>query len=300
MSVTIQQLIYFREVANTLHFTKASQKLYVTTSALSYAISSLERELGVPLFARETGKKVSLTRYGKELLPLSERAISCLDEIEEKMRSLRNPMSGVVNVVYSYINGNRFIPRMFSAFNAAKEYPEISLNFEINHARFHFEPDVAEGKFDLAFSCTPATEGVEVVPIARQELFLMVPVDHPLAERPSVKIEELANEPIVAYDQGRNLDRRMLDMFASSGVVPNIVEYTDEWASLFSLVALGKGAAIFPLMPFDSLLITAVPIDHPMHIRDVYMMWKAGDRLPKYVEYVRDFCLNFFETPPLV
>ena len=57
--MTIQQLIYFREVANTLHFTKAAQRLYVTTSALSYAISSLERELGVPLFCEGNGKKGS-------------------------------------------------------------------------------------------------------------------------------------------------------------------------------------------------------------------------------------------------
>lgn len=298
--MTIQQLIYFREVANTLHFTKASQKLYVTTSALSYAISTLERELGVPLFIRETGKQVRLTRYGRALLPLSEKAIACFDEIEAEIHSLRNPMSGVVNVVYSYINGNRFIPRMFSAFNAANEYPEISLNFEVNHARFHFEPDVVGGKFDLAFSCTPATEGLEVVPFARQELFCMLPADHPLATRASVTIEDLANESIVAYDQGRNLDRCVLEMFASCGVVPNIIEYTDEWASLFSLVALGKGAAIFPLMPFDATLVTPVPIDHPMHIRDVYMMWPSDRKLPAYVEYVRDFCLNFYETPPLV
>lgn len=298
--MTIQQLIYFHEVANTLHFTKASQKLYVTTSALSYAISTLERELGVPLFVRETGKQVALTRYGKALLPLAEKAISCFDEIETEIGALRNPMSGVVNVVYSYINGNRFIPRMFSAFNERNEYPEISLNFEINHGRFHFEPDVVEGKFDLAFSCTPATEGLEVVPIARQELFCMLPVSHPLAKRERVRIEDLANEEIVAYDQGRNLDRCVLEMFSSCGVVPNIVEYTDEWAALFSLVSLGKGAAIFPLMPFDATLVTPVPIDHPKHIRNVYMMWPSGKKLPAYVKYVRDFCLDFCKTPLLV
>ena len=117
-------------------------------------------------------------------------------------------------------------------------------------------------------------------------LFCMLPADHPLAARASVTIEDLANESIVAYDQGRNLDRCVLEMFASRGVVPNIIEYTDEWASLFSLVALGKGAAIFPLMPFDATLVTPVPIDHPMHIRDVYMMWPSDRKLPAYVEYL--------------
>ena len=298
--MTIQQLIYFREVANTLHFTQASQKLYVTTSALSYAISALERELGVPLFLRETGKRVKLTRYGKALVPLADKAIGCFDEIDTVIRGLRNPMSGVVHVIYYFINGSRFVPQMFCAFNKANEYPDIRVDFEINHARYHFEPDMAEGKFDIAFSCTPATEGLEVVTIAKQELFCMVPVDHPFAAMPFVTVEEMACEPIVGYDQGRNLDRRVNELFSSVGLTPNIVEYTSEWAALFSLVALGKGCAIFPLMQFDPLLVTPVPIKHPLHIRDVYMMWPKERRLPAYVEYVRDFCLNFYDTPPLM
>lgn len=298
--LTIQQLIYFREVASTLHFTKASQKLYVTTSALSYAISALEKELGVSLFVRETGKQVRLTRYGEALRPLVDRAIDSFDDIEREIRMLRDPMSGVVNVVYSYINGNRFVPRMFSAFNAQNEHSDISLSFEVNHARFHFEPDVVEGRFDIAFSCTPSTEGLEVVPFAKQELFCMVPNSHPLAERASVTVADLVNEPVVAYDQGRNLDKRVLDMFAANGAVPNIIEYTDEWASLFALVALGRGIAIFPLMPFDATLVTPIPIDDPMHVRDVYMMWPKRRKTPAYVEYVKNFCLNYYEAPPLV
>ena len=55
--MTLQQLIYFREVADTRNFTKASKNLNVTQSALSYSIISLERELELPLFIRSCGRK---------------------------------------------------------------------------------------------------------------------------------------------------------------------------------------------------------------------------------------------------
>ena len=72
--MTLQQLIYFREVADTRNFTKASKNLNVTQSALSYSIISLERELELPLFIRSCGRKIELTSYGSVLLPMAAQA----------------------------------------------------------------------------------------------------------------------------------------------------------------------------------------------------------------------------------
>ncbi len=298
--MTVQQLIYFREVARTLHFTKASQNLYVTQSALSYSISGLERELDVPLFIRESGKRVRLTSFGDALLPLVDQAICCFDEIESTIKKLRNPMSGVVNIAYSYINCSKFVPRMFSRLRVNDQFKDISVNFEINHSNTHFENDVANGRLDLAFSCTPSTAGLEVVPFAKQELYVMVACDHPFAVRDSVTIEDLADEVLIGYDKGRNLDRQVNEMFYSRGFKPNTDIYVDEWSALFSLVALGKGISIFPMISFEPGLIRAVPLDHPMHVRDVYMMWAANRKLPPAVEYVRDYCLSFYDEPPVI
>ena len=90
-------------------------------------------------------------------------------------------MNGVVNIAYSYINGSQ-IPAFFNSFYKESSHNDISIDFKVNHRRAVFERDVLSGKIDLAFACTKTFEGLEVTPIARQELVLMLPVNHPLAQ----------------------------------------------------------------------------------------------------------------------
>lgn len=298
--MTLQQLNYFVEVAETLHFTRAAQKLYITQSTLSYAISSLEHELNVPLFVRESGKRIALTSFGAELLPMAKAVLNGIDDIEERMRELRNPMGGIVNVAYSYINCNRFVPKMFSSFARLPQFKDIAINFEVNHQRVHFEEAVVRGTVDLAFSCTQDTEGLEVRQFAKQQLYVMLPAYHPLAERASLRVEDIAGEVMIGYDRNRNLDKWINDMFRSHGLRPNIDRYAADWVEQLSQISLGKGIAILPMLRFEPGTICAVPLDDEMHVRDVYIMWSADRQLPPAVEYVRDCCLKFYDKPPLV
>ena len=74
ISMNLSQLYYFRKLAELQHYTKAAKELYISQPALSDAIKSLERELGVPLFKRE-GRNVRLTRYGREFADYVGRAL---------------------------------------------------------------------------------------------------------------------------------------------------------------------------------------------------------------------------------
>lgn len=298
--MTIQQLTYFVEVAETLHFTKAAQKLYITQSTLSYAISSLEHELNVPLFVRESGKRIALTSFGKELLPMAKEVLGGISSIETRMQELRSPLGGIVNVAYSYINGGRFLPKMFSDLARQPQFKDIAVNFDVNHKRTHFEDDVVRGNLDLAFSCTKATEGLEVHPFARQQLYIMLPPYHPLAERESLRVEDIAGEVLIGYDKSRNLDKWITEMFRSHGLNPNTDRYAEDWVEQLSQVSLGKGVAILPMLPFEQGTVSAVPLDDEMSVRTVYIMWAAGRKLPPTVEYVRDCCMSYYSELPLV
>lgn len=298
--MTLQQLLYFNEVAKTLHFTKAAQNLYITQSALSYAISALEKELNVPLFVRETSKNISLTNFGTALKPLAEKAIKDFEDIEMTMREMRNPLSGVVNVAYSYINGHRFIPQMFSSLSSLEQFSEINFNFDINHYRKHFEPEVATGEFDICFSCRKQTEGLVSVPFAKQQLYVMCSKNHHFAKQDCVTVHELSDEFLIGYDQGRNLDNWMHEMFRRNGLKLDMDLYAHDWVEQLSQVALGKYVALLPMLPFDDELISAVPLKDEMAVRDIYMMWAENKKLSYVVKYVRDCCLNFYDSPPIV
>src|SRR3984885_5571908 len=77
-SMELQQLKYFREVAEREHVTRASEKLFVSQSAVSRAVTQLEKELGVPLFYRQ-GRAVVLSPYGRILLQHVARAVNILE-----------------------------------------------------------------------------------------------------------------------------------------------------------------------------------------------------------------------------
>ena len=298
--MTVQQLIYFKEVADTLHFTKAAQNLYITQSALSYSINVLERELGQPLFVRESGKSISLTTFGKALLPLAEKVIADFNEIENTVRVLRNPLSGEVNVAYSFINGSGFVPAMFSSFRNLKAFSDIKINFSINYQRTHFETACVRGEQDLVFSSAEHTEGLETVLFAWQQLCAVMPAAHPMAGKESVTIEELAEEKLIGYNQYDNQDNWIRDMYKAHGLKPEFTTYCNDWLDQLSQVALGNGIAVMARTGISPDFLRFVPIRDNMSLRGIYLMWSSERKLSAAVEYVRDCCLNYYSEPPII
>ena len=279
--MTLQQLIYFREVADTRNFTKASKNLNVTQSALSYSIISLERELELPLFIRSCGRKIELTSYGSVLLPMAEQAISSMEKIEETMRRIRDPHAGVVNIAFSYVNGWRFVPQMLRAFREEAPEDSISVQLNVNHTRNNFEEDVLKGSVDIAFSCLAQMEGLTTVPFAQQQLYAALPPGHPLAGRESLSVAEIAEEPLVGYHRGRNLDR------------PNTIEYTDDWSAQITKVSVGEGISVMQKVPAAEDSVVFVPLRGDLSQRTVYMMWASDRKLSDAAEFARDYFLDY-------
>lgn len=295
--MTLQQILYFIEVAHTNHFTQAAQNLFVSQSALSYSVQTLEKELGVPLFIRrKSGKNVELTDYGTTFLPYCEKIVDTLEEGKTKLDELRNPSSGVVSVMYTYMNCQHFIPKLFNAFYEENDYSDISVQFNVNYGRMQIEEYVLSGDINLGFACTQQYEGLETAAVHNQELVVMVPVSNPLSARKSLALEDLHDERMIGYDPESNLYKWVSEMYRVSGLAMNIHEAYDDWYSFITHVALNRGITIAPNIPVDRELIASVPLDHPMNIRKVYMLWPENRELSPAVKYVRDFILQETES----
>lgn len=298
--MTLQQIMYFHEIARVQSFTQAAQNLFVAQSGLSYAIQSLEKEIGVPLFIRKSGKKVLLTSYGEAFLPYAQQVLSNLREGQDAIARMKDPNNGVVTVAYSYANCFSLISTLFRDFYTENSYDNISVRFSINQNRSRFEHDVAAGELDLAFSCTPSFDGVESVSVAKQELFLMVPAQHRLASRDCVSFDEIRDEVFFGYYQNWNLSNWVSKMFEEAGIRQNVLEYFPDWATQMGAVAMGLGLAISPRLPVDPSFIRTLPLDHPGRFRDIYLHWAKNRELSDSVQYVRRYCLDYCRTKPLI
>ena len=87
--MTLQQLRCFIALSRTLHYTEAARQLYLSQPSLSYAISTLENELGVKLFSK-SGNTITQTEYARELLPYAMVAVNAVDTGYEKIKQMKN------------------------------------------------------------------------------------------------------------------------------------------------------------------------------------------------------------------
>ena len=81
--MNLLHLRYFTELAHTLHYTRAAERLCITQPSLSHAITQLETELGVPLFEK-SGRSTRLTRFGEQFLDCVEQFYAQIDEAAQE------------------------------------------------------------------------------------------------------------------------------------------------------------------------------------------------------------------------
>lgn len=195
----IRQLKYFLKVAETLNFSEASRRLFITQSTLSQQISHLEQEIGLPLFERNS-HEVYLTGAGKELLPYAQRAVvatdSCMDHIEDLKKMLTGELNIGVTYSFSTIMSETLVDFM-------KTYPGVRLNI---HYRTMEELMMMlkrrELDFVLAFRPLKKDKDIESCVIFTNRLAAIVKADHPLAREAQVDLHDLERYDLVLPTRG--------------------------------------------------------------------------------------------------
>ena len=113
--MTLNQLQYFIVLARTLHYTKSAEQLHISQPSLSYSITELEKELGVPLFDKKN-KKIFLNQNGKLFLHYAEKVMSLLEEGVSMVKTLNEVKRPRIRLGYFYSLSSPFIPDLISQF----------------------------------------------------------------------------------------------------------------------------------------------------------------------------------------
>lgn len=291
--MTLLQLQYFREVARTKHFTAAAENLHVAQPSLSYSIKELENSLGVPLFSRSASKKIDLTVYGSVFLKYVEQALDALDEGCAAITQLdgKDPLSGTIKLGVYYCISSTMVPKIQQLLNM--EYPDNNLTVEtyIRHTHTNSEELLTKGIVDLFLSSTYNRNNCKSVAVAKQMTYVILPVSHPLADRESLRIEELKGERFICADPESRLDRDVQEMIRAAGLKPKL-KYCEDWSAQYSLVAQGKGIALTPKLPMNDELLRCVRLDDERSERTIYLSWATNRKLPRQIEFFRDYIID--------
>ncbi len=292
--MTLQQIKYYLEVAETQQFTQAAKNLYVSQSSLSHAIQELENELGVPLFVRNIKRKISLTEYGQKFLPYAKQVITALEEGEDALNSLKDPLSGTVKLGFYFCVANSEVPHIFRKFYDDNPDCNIFLDFDINQGNSLIEEHLQLGTYDLLITTSETLKDCSSAPVGRQKLKVLVANNHPLANKKSIALEELQGETFINLTPHSNLDNWIREMFAQANLKPNIT-YANNWMTQFGYVAMNYGVAITPTMPLYQNYISELELDHPMVWRNLYLHWPENRPLSKAAQFVRNYILHLVE-----
>ncbi|BAU66277.1 transcriptional regulator [Stanieria sp. NIES-3757] len=207
---TLDQLRILKAIAAEGSFKRAADSLYVSQPAVSLQVQNLEKQLNVPLFDRG-GRRAQLTEAGHLLLSYGERIIALCQETCRAIEDLQNLQGGTLIVGASQTTGTYLLPRMIGLFR--QSYPDVSVQLQVHSTR-RTSWGVANGQVDLAIigGEVPAElqETLKIIPYAEDELALILPVFHPLAQLETIQKEDLYKLQFITLDSQSTI-RKVID-----------------------------------------------------------------------------------------
>lgn len=295
--MNLQQLEYFKTVAETENFTKASKLLLVTQPALSKSIAKLEEELKVPLFEK-SGRNVKLTRFGKIFLVHAERALVEIEKGIKELDEMVSDTTGTVSISSTSRVGAYFMNFIISDF--LNDNPNAKFQFNQQSVTEIIE-DLKKGKIDIGFydnHTEPIWDAnIESIPIKKQEYVLIVPKNHKLANRKEVSLKELENESFIAFCEGSK--DRILSCTDALGYTPKI-SIQPKGANIGSviegLVSAGAGISVVPDSPtINTNTLSKINIKETIKERIIYMSYLKNSYIPPIAKLFRDYILEYVD-----
>ncbi|WGL52018.1 LysR family transcriptional regulator [Nocardioides sp. BP30] len=257
------QLEYFLAVAETGSFTRGAERAGVVQSAVSAAVSQLERQLGATLFERAY-HRVVLTAEGEALLPRAHDVLAAIAAARDDVAAARGEVAGTVVLGTLAFTGPWNIADLLRDFQGAHRLVAVHLRQTIAGSATSLA-EVRSGTLDLALVSTHAETlpGLRLDEIHREPMVFACDRDHPLARRTEVSIAELGELPFIDYPTGWG-NRTVVDLaFAGAGVARTIRTEVTDFRLARSLVCRDLGVTIVPASAADDSM-AAVRLREPL------------------------------------
>lgn len=234
----------FREVAETLNFTKASEKLHLTQSAVSHQIKALEEEFGVPLFIR--GKRgVILTDAGKIALEYAERILDEAEDMRKRVIGREKALVGRVRVAAATQALVYLFAPLFEEFMDANE--SIDLVFRTTVSTDQTIEDILNGVIDVGFASLPVySPNLDVIELFEDKLVLVVGKKHRLAKLREVSANELEKERWILFERGASIRRATDKFFKKVKVEPEMALESNDTYFIKLMIEHGLGISLMP------------------------------------------------------
>jgi DNA-binding transcriptional LysR family regulator len=241
----MRHLRYFIAVAKVENVSRAALKLHVSQPALSRQIRDLEDEIGFKLFER-SAKSLRLTNAGRVFLKEAQDVIQRASDGVAAARAIAAGGRGEIHVGYAPSLTSRILPPTLRVFQAGVPGVRVKLH---DLSTEEMLTGLHNGKLQLALTVKPAPSnlrGLRFHELVRDAIRVALPLEHPLARRRTVRLADVANEPMVIYSREDYPEyfESLGDLLSPTKTKPRVTEEHDSVTSLIAAVEAGTGIAI--------------------------------------------------------
>ncbi|MGD8122319.1 LysR substrate-binding domain-containing protein [Vibrio sp. TRT 2004] len=290
--VELKHLRTLTTLRDTGSLTATATTLHLTQSALSHQIKDLEARIGGQLFLRKT-RPVKFTSEGEIFLKLADEVLPRVAKAENEIASLKEDVNGRLHMAIECHSCFQWLMPALKEYQLA--WPSVTLDFS---SGFGFEPLPAllAGELDLVITSDiqPRSE-VHYEPLFDFEMRLVTSISHPLAQKPAIEPQDLADQTMLSYPVQKNRLDVVKHFLQPANVEPAKWKQADNTLMLIQMVSAGLGVAALPNWAISEFsrqgLIASIPLGNGLW-RRLFAAIRHSDRDKRYL-------LAFFNTARL-
>lgn len=239
-------LQYFLGVASELHFSKASEKLFIAQPALSRQIQQLENELGVVLFERDK-RNVKITPAGEYLQMEATKILAQLDNVRLRTQQIHKGEEGELRIGHPGSAVYSVLPPLLSALRLY--FPNIKTNLSeiMDRDLYTF---LNNYQIDIGFIREPLPDkNICSKVIFEESIALILPENHPITQENFTSLAQVKDESFILLPRlsGTTYHDMLSQMCEKSGFLPNVVHESNYGATILKLVEQNLGVSLMPI-----------------------------------------------------
>ncbi|WP_413362411.1 LysR family transcriptional regulator [Lysinibacillus sp. 3P01SB] len=284
MSLIKYQIL--QRVAEAQSFTKAARQLGLTQSAVSHAVSNLEKEFGFPLIHRSRSS-VTLTSDGHTMLIAMRKVLQAEEQLQQEASRINGLTKGTVRVGLISSISTKWMPTIIRLME--QEYPGIRI--ELREGDYYqIEKWLIAGEIDCGFLNRPSSKQFQYIPLIKDPMLCIISSDSPLYNMTQINLKDIEGENFIMPSYKGTND--VITIFEKYGIKPNIRFELFDDKGIITMVEHSLGITIMPKLVLGSLPdnVNAVSFEQEtFRIIGLSTSYNVSPAAGKFIEILQDW-----------
>ncbi len=286
--MTLSELRFVVAVAREKNFRRAANKCFVSQPALSLAIKKLEEELNVSLFERNR-TEVTITEIGEKIVEQANIVLEEVEKIKWFAKSGGDPLDGLIKVGMIHSVGPYLLPQIIPILRELASTMPLEVEENITSS---LELQLKNGQIDAAIVAMPFNiPGIQALPLYKEEFVVVVPNNHPWAQRKSIQPKELSHEKVLLLNSGHCFSLQVLESCPDLSKKGEVLQ-GNSLETIRNMVASNLGITVLPKSAtsdrYQNHLIKVIPFIKPIPARIIAIAYRKSFVRMKAIEAIRE------------